>query len=486
MKVLADAGAAEPVDARHIVRTAPRAALCRPPAPVPRAEPAGLISLLAALRRNPLECWAAEHFEKPIATVRLPVGRVLLVHEPAAIRRVLLDNAGNYQKDVLQRRVLSAGLDDGLLSAEGEQWSRQRRILAPLFARRTVNGFAPLMLSTAEGFLERWRALPVGTVVDISAEMALLTLNVLAMTIFSDGIGTTGGDAITDLEEFRAAMNAYFGVLGRVSALDLLGVPEIVPRPGRARLRGSLDYFRGIIDAMIAARQRRLAASSGPPPEDLLTLLLRASDPSTGQPMTEAEVRSNILTFLSAGHETTANALSWSLFLLSQSPEWRARVEVEADRELDGAAEDLAERLVVTRAVIDEAIRLYPPIAALSRAARRPDDLGGEEVRRHNLIVIAPYVLHRHRLLWDAPETFDPGRFLGVRRQHIHRFGYLPFGVGPRICIGQAFALQEATLMLATLVRRFRLALAPGAEVWPLLRVTLRPAHGLPMVLAAR
>lgn len=485
MTILADAARTDLIGGHHDDATAPPVPGFRPPAPVPRAATPGLIGLLAALKRNPLECWAAEHFEKPIAVVRLPVGRVLLVHQPAAIRRVLLDNASNYQKDVLQRRVLSAGLQDGLLSAEGEQWSRQRRILAPLFARRTVSGFAPLMLRAAEGILDRWLALPAGTVVDVAAEMALLTLNVLALTIFSDGIGTRG-DGITELEEFRAAMNAYFGVLGRVSALDLLGVPEIVPRPGRARLRKPLDYFRGIIDAIIAARQRRLATSSSVPPQDLLTLLLRASDPSTGEPMTEAEVRSNILTFLSAGHETTANALSWSLFLLSQSPEWRERVEVEADRELDGPIENMAERLVVTRAVIDEATRLYPPIAALSRAARGADELGAEKVAPHNLIIIAPYVLHRHRLLWDAPETFDPGRFLGVRRQRISRFAYLPFGVGPRICIGQSFALQEATLVLATLVRHVRLALAPGAKVWPLLRVTLQPAHGLPMVAVAR
>ena len=202
--------------------------------------------------------------------------------------------------------------------------------------------------------------------------------------------------------------------------------------------------------------------------------------------MTSAEVRSNILTFLSAGHETTANTLAWSLYLLSQSAEWRERVAAEAERELDGPLEGLPERLVETRAVIDEAVRLYPPISALSRIAGGPDDLGTHKVKRRTLIVIAPYVLHRHTTLWDQPDLFDPARFLGDAKQRINRFAYLPFGAGPRTCIGSTFALQEATLVLASVVRRFQMQLAPGSVVWPQMRVTLRPEHGLPMMVEPR
>lgn len=450
-----------------------------PPAPKPHGRAPGLVKLLTTLKRNPLECWSEEHFTKPIAKVRIPIGQVLLVHEPSAIRHVLLDNAGNYRKDPIQRRVLSAGLGDGLLSAEGEQWQMQRRTLAPLFARKTVTGFTTAMKSAADQFTERWRTLGRDPTVDVAAEMALLTLNVLALTIFSDGLRS-------DLEEFRLAMNAYFAAIGRIGALDLFGVPDFVPRPGRDRLRTTMAYFEKIIDEIIEARRRRLDKTPNDAPTDLLTLLLRALDPSTGRPMTLTEVRSNILTFLSAGHETTANTLAWSFYLLSQSDEWRERVEAEADRELDGPLDGLADRLVVTKAVIEEAIRLYPPISALSRIADKVDVVGGETVKKRSLIVIAPYILHRHVTLWERPNAFDPSRFLGDARARINRFAYMPFGAGPRICIGSSFALQEATLVLATLTRHFRMRLDPATKVWPLMRVTLRPANGLPMRLEAR
>ncbi|PSO21489.1 cytochrome P450 [Bradyrhizobium sp. MOS003] len=449
----------------------------RPPAPVPPPRRLGLIEIIQTLRRNPLECWSAEFFCEPIAKVRLPFARAFLVHDPAAIKRVLLDNADNYRKDPIQRRILSSGLADGLLSVEGSRWEVQRRTLAPLFAKRSVASFSEAMLTAADELAGKWSRLGYGTVVDAVAEMTLLTLKVLALTIFSDGIGG-------DFEEFRLAMNAYFGVIGRIGALDLFGVPEFVPRPGRARLRRTMSYFERVIDEIIEARRRRLACSAGKDdPNDILTLLLRTPDPSTGQPMSLAEVRSNILTFLSAGHETTANSLAWSMFLLSQAPAWRARVREEAERELSGPTAGLADRLLVTRAVVEEALRLYPPIAALSRMSERPDNLGSHEIGARSLIVISPYVLHRHERLWDRPDMFDPSRFLPPARSQVPRFAYLPFGAGPRTCIGSSFALQEATIVLAVLMRRFDLDLLPGTKVWPLQGITLRPTHALPMRL---
>jgi cytochrome P450 len=449
----------------------------RPPAPKPQARRLGPVQLIATLRRNPLECWAQEHFEEPIVRGGLPFGQVVVINQPDAIKRVLLDNADNYRKDTLQRRVLAAGLGDGLLSAEGEQWRVQRRTLAPLFARRTVMEFAPAMLGAANALADRWRRVE-GSTIDVAAEMTRLTLDVLERTIFSDGFGR-------DAEELRAAMATYFNTIGRISALDLLGVPGFVPRVSRLRVRSSLRFFEQAIDEMIATRSRRLADDASDGPSDILTLLLRALDPTTGQRMSEAEVRSNILTFISAGHETTANALTWTLFLLGQSPEWLARVEQEVERVGTPAAGTI-ERLVETRAAIEEAIRLYPPIAAISRVAIDADELGGEMIRQGTMVVVAPYVLHRHRLLWKDPDVFDPLRFLPDARNKIDRFAYLPFGAGPRTCIGSTFALQEATLVLATIAKRFRWQLAPGHSIEPLLRVTLRPAGGLPMLIRCK
>jgi cytochrome P450 len=424
------------------------------------------------LKRNPLECWASEHFEKLVVTGGLPVGHVVIISHPAAIRRVLLENEANYRKDNLQRRVLSAGLGEGLLSAEGHQWRSQRRTVAPLFARRTVTQSAPAMMDAVNALVERWRRHGEATL-DVAAEMARLTLDVLERTIFSDGFGCNA-------EEARLAMVTYFNTVGRIDPLDLLGVPNWIPRINQLRVRSTLRFFERSIDDLIATR-RRVADRADGSPNDILTRLLGARDPDTGEPMSEAEVKSNILTFIMAGHETTANLLSWSLFLLSQSDHWRRRVQAEAEREINGSVMDPSERLPQTRAVIEEAARLYPPIAAISRVAIDADELAGEMIPAGTLVVISPYVLHRHRLLWLDPDYFDPGRFLGENRRLIDRFSYLPFGAGPRTCIGSAFALQEVTIVLATITRNFSLQLAPGHKVWPLLRVTLRPAGGLPM-----
>jgi cytochrome P450 len=451
-----------------------------PPAPKPQAHTLGPIALMRTLRRNPLECFAAEHFERPIASGGLPFGHVLLVHEPAAIRRVLLENASNYQKDRLQRRVLSAGLGEGLLSAEGEKWRIQRHILAPMFARKTVMGFGSAMTRAADALIDRWSDLGDPVTLDIAAEMAKVTLDVLERTIFSDGFRS-------DAEAIRVAMTTYFNTIGKINSLDLLGVPDFVPRFSRLRVRSTLKFFEGEVDKVISDRRRVLATRPDDVPDDLLTHLLLAVGSGTGDRITEAESRSNILTFIAAGHETTANSLTWAMFLLSQSEDWRRRVEVEVDRELTGkAAEVAADRLVETRAVIEEAIRLYPPIAAISRVALDYDNLGGEQVRPGTLIVISPYVLHRHHLLWHRPNEFDPARFLGAERSRIDRFAYLPFGVGPRKCIGFAFALQEATLVLATIAKHFSFDLSPGHTVWPMLKVTLRPEKGLPMIVRKR
>jgi cytochrome P450 len=450
-----------------------------PPTPRPQAQPLSPLELIRTLKRNPLECWAMQHFEQPIVAGGLPIGHTLLVHEPGAIRHILLENAANYRKDRLQRRVLSAGLSDGLLTAEGEQWRLQRRVIAPMFARRTVMDFAAAMMGAAEALVERWSGRADGATIDVAPETAKVTLDVVERTILSDGFGS-------DAEAIRLAMTTYFNTIGKISPLDILGVPDFVPRLSRFRVRSTLRFFEAEVDRVISGRRRILAEQSDSAPSDLLTHLLQALDPASEDRLGEPEVRSDILTFIAAGHETTANTLSWTMFLLSQSPEWRERVEAEVDRELTGPIPGIADRLVETRAVIEETIRLYPPIAAISRVALDGDDLNGERVRPGSLIVISPYVLHRHRLLWDCPDAFDPRRFLGDARATIDRFAYLPFGAGARKCIGSTFAFQEATLVLAVIMKHFRFQLRPGHAVWPMLRVTLRPANGLPMIITKR
>jgi len=452
-----------------------RTAKLLPPAPVPRTKPLGPLALVRALIGNPLEAWTEAHFNEAVVMGGLPFVRVAVISDPAAIKRVLLDNCDNYKKDWVQRRILSAGLSDGLLTAETAKWRMQRRALAPLFSPKAVARFSGAMIDAAAMLVDRLRR-QRGQVVDVAVEITRLSLDVLERTIFSEGLGN-------DPEEIRKGMKSYFDAIGQIDPFDLLGLPASMPRLGRLKARPALRLFDNAIDAIIAKRRRSLAESPDSVPHDLLTLLLRARDPESGEKLSEEDVRSNILTFIAAGHETTANCLTWSIFLLSQSSEWRERVRLEAERELDCPTDGLADRLVETRAVLDEANRLYPPITAISRAAGASDELAGQAIRAGTMIVIAPYVLQRHRRLWDDPDRFEPTRFLNGARDTIARFAYLPFGAGPRTCIGASFAMQEASIVLATLMRNFRLDLLPDHEVWPVQRVSLRPKGGLPMIV---
>jgi cytochrome P450 len=454
--------------------------LFRPPAPPPLDRSLDLIDFLKLLRANPLETWADEHFEQLIVSGEGALGRITVISDPAAIRHVLVDNAANYRKDDLQLRVLAPGLGRGLLTADGDEWRLQRRTLAPLFSPRTVASFLPDMNTAAERLVRRWRRNRPGRVVDLSLEMTRVTLDVLERTIFTNG-------PARDPDALGRAITRYFEAIGPIDPLDLFGMPDWLPRIGRVKARPAIRFFEEVVGELTDAR-RALMASGKPAPRDLLTLLLEAADPETGRGLSDLEVRANIVTFIGAGHETTANALSWSMYLLSKAPTARERIEREVDDVLaEGrvAAEDL-ERLVYTRAVLEEAMRLYPPVPFMSRAALAEDRIGTLRIPKGSLVTIAPYVLHRHRRLWDAPDAFDPERFLPERRAGIDRFAYLPFGAGPRVCIGQAFALQEATIVLAHAVRAARWDVVEGHDIRPVHRITLRPEGGVPARLRVR
>ena len=452
----------------------------RPPKPTPHDGPIGVLRMILALRRNPLEIWSKAHYEQPILMGRTILGERAVVSEPAAVRRVFLDNVANYRKDALQLRVLGPGLGKGLLTAGGEDWRAQRRALAPLFTARQIPAFAPAMHRVALAAVARLAPKrDEGRVIDASEEMARITLEVLEQTLFSQGLGR-------DASEFQIAVTRYFDTIGRIDPLDLIGAPQFLPRLGQLRGRATLEFFARAVNDIIGAR-KSLLASGADAPNDILTLLLRAQDPETGKGISEDDVRANIVTFIGAGHETTANALTWTLYLLSQAPDWRARVEEEIDAHFDPAnVEGFAETLPATKAVLEEALRLYPPAAMLSREAIGPDVLAGRRIRAGTVVTVSPFLLHRHRTLWKDPDAFDPERFLGANRDSIDRYAYIPFGAGPRVCIGMGFAMLEMMAVLGHLLRSFRFDLAPGHPVSPVARVTLRPAHGMKMILRRR
>jgi cytochrome P450 len=449
----------------------------RPPAPMPRADWPAPLELIKILWDNPIEAWTQAHFEKPIVLTHLPFADIAVVNDPAAVRRVLSENAENYCKDRFQKRMLAV-LSNGLLSAEDEQWLFQRKLIAPLFTAKTIRNMAPAMVETIDSLVARWTS-RADTILEVAEETTDLALGVLERTIFSAGFAAETGD-------LRAAMRTYFDALGRIDPFDLLDLPDFVPRLSRLYARPAVRLFHQAVDEMIAMREDHLDDHSPGAPQDILMLLIRAQDAKTGCRLTAQEIRANVITFMAAGHESTANAITWALYLLSRSPEWRARVRAEAERELDGPAETRFERLVQTRAVIEEALRLYPPLAAISRMARASDELAGERIKAGTMIVISPYVLHRHQSWGKRADRFDPARFLPGARESIDRYAYLPFGAGARGCVGSVFALQEATLAVAAITRNFELDLVPDFTVWPVHRITLRPRDGLPMHVRRR
>jgi cytochrome P450 len=449
-----------------------------PPYPPRPQRPRGSFSLMLALQRNPIEVWWEGDFERPVSMGKTFFGLRGAAHDPAAIRRIFLDNAANYRKDDLQLRILRPGLGNGLLTAEGEDWRVQRRALAPLFSPRQTAEFAPAVHRVGRAAVERMSRRRNGAVTDVGAVMSRLTLEVLEQTLFSQGLGR-------EPSAFQRAVSSYFETIGRIDPLDLLGAPAFVPRLRRRRGRTALEFFDSAVDAIIEKR-RALLSSGAEAPRDLLTLLMSAKDPENGRAIAEADVRANIVTFINAGHETTANALTWTLFLLSQSPEWRERAEADADQAFDSEGTVATERCEILRAVFEEALRLYPPAAMLARQAIADDELAGVPIPAGAVITISPYVLHRRKGLWDHPDAFDPSRFLGERRDRIDRFAYIPFGAGPRVCIGMAFAMQEGIILLAHFLRAFRFELVEGHQVMPMQRVTLRPRNGMKMHVKRR
>jgi cytochrome P450 len=453
----------------------------RPAAPIPHRRNLTNVQVVFELGKNMIAA-----FGEPAYRVRYIynpswIQHFLLVNDPDGVRHVLLDNVDNYVKGIQLLRITRPVLGNGLVTADGPSWRFQRRVASPMFQMRNVAALAPAMADATAAMLARWAARPDDAPVDASEEMMRLTYDVISRTVFSN-------DVAASFEPMSAALETYLETQAKVDLLTLLGLPEWVPTPNRLRARGPLRFFRREIATVIAKRRALLARGGDAAPNDLLTLLLTARDPEGGRLFGETEVFDNVMTFIFAGHETTANALTWTLYLLSQFPEWERRIAAEAQDALQGrfaGADDLA-KLPLTRMVLEEAMRLYPPVPILSRDTVGPDRVGPHAIGARTSVMISPWLLHRHRELWTEPDYFDPERFAPGRKEKIHRFAYLPFGAGPRICIGMGFAMQEAMIILSGIVQHWRLALEPGHPVESLARITLRPKYGMKMRLHRR
>lgn len=455
---------------RAMARRQPPAPVLAAPPPLPKRP--SLFTILWRLHKNSIAAWSDDCFREDMIVSRFMFRRSLIASNPAAVKHVLLDNAENYVKTRIARAVLKP-LGQGLLISEGATWRRQRRIMAPAFHPRRVESFAPAMIAAAEELRARWQALPAGSRVDVASEMAGLTLEIIVRTMFSSDIGA-------ETAEVRAAMTDYQLTGGRPSIPDLLGLPWL--RLRRRRVEDTTVAIDRTIYRLIAERREQ-----GGPTDDLLGLLLAARDEETGEGMSDSQLRDELATIITAGHETTANALTWAWYLLALHPAVEETLHAELAA-LGGHAPSHADvpRLVYTRMVLEEAMRLYPPAHTMSREALADDEVLGIAIPKGSVIIISPWIIHRHETLWERPGVFDPERFAPGKAESRPRYAYIPFGGGPRICIGAHFALTEAILILATLAQHFSPRLQPRQKVEPLGLITLSPKGGLPMRLERR
>jgi cytochrome P450 len=435
--------------------------------PGPKGHP--LLGNLPEYRRETLA------FEKGIAKtygdivhLRLAGRHAYLISHPDDIRKVLVEEADKYHKAPIYRIILARFLGNGLLTSDGEFWKRQRKLTQPAFHTKRIQAYAETMVSYTQKMLDSWSS---GEIRDVNRDMMRLTLNIVVKSLFNTEIGAEAdriGAALTTVLEASTESGS--------SALQML--PAWIPLPRNIKNRRGVRQLDEIVMRIINER-RNTQDDKG----DLLSILLQSED-DDGHKMTDKQLRDEVVTLVLAGHETTANGLTWTWYLLSQHPEVREKLYEELDRVLGGRLPTLADlrQLEYTSLIFKESMRLYPPIPSYARHSLVPVELAGYALPANSIIVISPHVFHRDSRWWDNPDAFIPERFAKDNEKSLVKYAYLPFSTGPRVCIGNSFAEMEAVLLLATIAQRFRLTLDPVDQaVIPEPTLTLRPRHNIMM-----
>ena len=443
----------------------------RPDALIPGPTGPDMLRGIGLMRRDPprflAEC-AQRH--GPVVSFPIPRATVLYLADPADVRRVLQGNHPAYGKQTVQYDALALVTGRGLLASDGELWRRMRRVLQPAFHHDLVEQMAGDVVAPTDRLSGRWNRLGDDEPVDLDQQMLELTLEVVGSTLFGADLGQEAASLVT------AVMRALHVVVAK--SQQPLSLPDWVPTPGNRRLAQSLTQLDDAVAQLIAARRSRPLA------QDALSLLLRARDEGIAS---DEEVRNEVVTLIVAGHETVAATLTWTWSLVASDQAVAARLHDEVDALPDGSWDMTAlAQLPYTRAVIDECLRLYPPAWVMTRRSLTNDRLGGYDVPAGATLIMSPYLLHRDASLWDAPELFDPRRFLDQAQQGVDRSTYLPFGFGPRLCIGRELSLFEAPLIVASLARRFVIRPLQPQSVVKDFGVTLRPRDGLAATVEPR
>jgi cytochrome P450 len=444
----------------------------RPMGPIVRTSTS---KALVSLIRNPLEALPPAIFDDPIVFSKLGGEVKVYIADPGLIHELLVKNADVLVKGEQVRRALGPALGQGLLTSDGTHWKWQRQSVASAFRHDKLLDLQPAMLSAAQATRDRWLNGNT-TPVDIGHEMMRTTFDIIVETMMSGGHGI-------DVAKVEQSITDFLGPTGWTFALSVLGVPEWMPYPGRRKAHVAIKFLRESFAKVITSRRLN---SQGR--QDLVAMLLTAADPETGRVMSDDEMVDNLMTFITAGHETTALGLAWTFDLLARHPEYEAKVVAEIDAVTGGqplSPEDVA-KLVYTRQVFSEAMRLYPPAPVITRTAMRDFELGEFTIPAGTVMYVPIYAVHHHRALWQAPEVFDPERFTPENSKGRHRYAYMPFGAGPRVCIGSAFAVMEGVAVLAILLKSFRLTPVASIPLAPVMKVTLRPKGSLMMNVEKR
>ena len=440
-----------------------------PPVHIPTLHPLGH---LPNARADLLGLFDRARDTGPVVNLRMAHTTVTIVSTPTAAHHVLVAKAGQYKKTTRGYQILRLLLGQGLVTAEDELWRRQRRIANPAFRRKAVAGFVDDMSSATQAWLD---SLPhESSIVDVAQAMHRLTLGIAGTTLMSRDLSASG-------DEIGHALETVLPGFSQLTK-SILPRPWLWPIPATRRFLSAVQTLDRVVHGIIAERRRDPVNHP-----DLLGMLMVATDPETGEHMSDTQLRDEVLTMLLAGHETTANAMAWTLYLLAQHPEWAERVRDEVMAVAgDGPIEaSHIPKLLLTSRVFDESLRIYSPIWVNGRQAHEDDVIDGVAVPKGRVVFIHTYGIHRHPDYWDNPTAFDPDRFLPERKAHIVSGSYHPFSMGQRKCIGDRFARTEGITLLAMMVRSLHVT-TTGAPVIPEPSLTLRPRNGLPLRIARR
>jgi len=443
--------------------------------PIPQAKGDFLLGNFRQLKADSFRAlcdWRREYGD--LVGFKIGTQQFYLFSHPKLIEEALIKQADVFVKmyDPQKPRGLELVLGQGLVTSTGELWQKQRRLMQPVFQRKNLSGLLPQYAAAGEDMLKRWRQLGDGAEIDLCNEMMRLTLEVITQTMF-------GTSVLDKVEQIAPALDTVLRFAAK-SLMSPIAIPLAIPTPSNLKFKRAMGFLDDIIYGIIQERRKKPSGNA-----DLLDMLLQARDPDTNAPMPDKQIRDEVITIFSAGHETTSNLLTWTIYLLAKHPTVLSTLRREIDQSINGKPlefDDLA-KLGYTKAVLNESLRFRPPVGVMMRKIQRETEVDGYRLKAGSLAIFNIYNVHHHPDLWHEPERFDPGRFLSSESR---RFSFMPFGAGERICIGNHFAMLESQLLLAMIIREYDFELLNPVEAEVEMVVSLRPKGGLPVRIGRR